>query len=162
MDILQAPLFLLWWVSFPEKVETRYWSIPSFALNMKSKLKNGLCSVVPLHLQGESATRFCMFPKVKSACCSPGNTAVYLNVYDLTPVNGYFYWAGIGVFHTGVEGEFTLNFLYVCFWNQNLILVLLLGHLSVLVWSIYSMLISRWPKNCARAIPGKLRILNGY
>ncbi|CAN4107570.1 unnamed protein product [Withania somnifera] len=70
---------------------------------MKSKLKNGLCSVVPLHLQGESATRFCMFPKVKSACCSPGNTPVYLNVYDLTPVNGYFYWAGIGVFHTGVE-----------------------------------------------------------
>lgn len=77
---------------------------------MKSKLKNGLCSVVPLHLQGESATRFCMFPKVKSACCSPGNTPVYLNVYDLTPVNGYFYWAGIGVFHTGIQGESTFDF----------------------------------------------------
>lgn len=92
------------------QVETRYWSIPSLALIMKSKLKNGLCSAVPLHLQGESATRFCMFPKVKSVCCSPGNTPVYLNVYDLTPVNGYFYWAGIGVFHTGVEGESTFNF----------------------------------------------------
>ncbi|KAH7835310.1 hypothetical protein Vadar_024936 [Vaccinium darrowii] len=32
-------------------------------------------------------------------------THVYLNVYDLTPANGYFYWAGLGVFHTGIEGS---------------------------------------------------------
>ncbi|KAL0334762.1 UNVERIFIED_CONTAM: DeSI-like protein [Sesamum radiatum] len=70
---------------------------------MKSKLKNGWRSIMPLHVQGKSATRFCVFPKVKSASYSPGDTPVYLNVYDLTPVNGYFYWAGVGIFHSGVE-----------------------------------------------------------
>ncbi|KAL5562613.1 hypothetical protein UlMin_032360 [Ulmus minor] len=44
-----------------------------------------------------------MFPKVKAAGFSPGNSPVYLNVYDLTPVNGYVYWAGVGIFHSGVE-----------------------------------------------------------
>ncbi|XP_062146722.1 deSI-like protein At4g17486 isoform X1 [Alnus glutinosa] len=28
---------------------------------------------------------------------------LYLNVYDLTPVNNYLYWFGLGVFHSGVE-----------------------------------------------------------
>nr|GMD84355.1 deSI-like protein At4g17486 [Ipomoea batatas] len=70
---------------------------------MKLKLKNGLRSIVPIHLQDESATRFCMFSNVKSACYSPGSVPVYLNVYDLTSMNGYLYWAGVGVFHTGVE-----------------------------------------------------------
>lgn len=45
-----------------------------------------------------------MFPKAKSASYGPGNTPVYLNVYDLTPMNGYVYWAGLGIFHSGVEG----------------------------------------------------------
>lgn len=27
---------------------------------------------------------------------------VYLNVYDLFEHNGYLYWAGLGVFHSGV------------------------------------------------------------
>ncbi|CAI9769096.1 unnamed protein product [Fraxinus pennsylvanica] len=72
-------------------------------LNMKLRLNNGWHSIVPLHVQGESANNFSMFPKVNSASESPGHFPVYLNVYDLTAVNGYFYWAGIGVFHSGVE-----------------------------------------------------------
>ncbi|CAN4127650.1 unnamed protein product [Withania somnifera] len=28
---------------------------------------------------------------------------LYLNIYDLTPVNNYLYWAGLGVFHSGIE-----------------------------------------------------------
>lgn len=63
---------------------------------MKSK-------IVPCNLSGKSASRFCIFPKVKPDEYSPGNTPVYLNVYDLTHINGYFYWAGLGVFHTGLE-----------------------------------------------------------
>lgn len=35
-----------------------------------------------------------------------GNGAMlYLNIYDLTPVNNYLYWFGLGVFHSGVEGN---------------------------------------------------------
>ncbi|KAJ0251283.1 DeSI-like protein [Hirschfeldia incana] len=32
-------------------------------------------------------------------------TPVYLNVYDLTPVNNYLYWFGIGIFHSGIESH---------------------------------------------------------
>ncbi|KAJ8505272.1 hypothetical protein OPV22_006158 [Ensete ventricosum] len=32
-----------------------------------------------------------------------GRTHIYLNVYDLTPVNNYLYWFGLGVFHSGIE-----------------------------------------------------------
>ncbi|XP_023523783.1 deSI-like protein At4g17486 [Cucurbita pepo subsp. pepo] len=32
-----------------------------------------------------------------------GTAPVYLNVYDLTPINGYAYWLGLGVFHSGVQ-----------------------------------------------------------
>ncbi|KAI8549711.1 hypothetical protein RHMOL_Rhmol06G0046200 [Rhododendron molle] len=46
---------------------------------------------------------FCMFPRVKPDTDDAGDTPVYLNVYDLTPVNGYIYWAGFGIFHSGVE-----------------------------------------------------------
>ncbi|KAH9624662.1 hypothetical protein KSS87_001672 [Heliosperma pusillum] len=53
--------------------------------------------------KGKFASRFCLFAKVKSADSTSGYTPVYLNVYDLTPVNGYMYWAGLGIFHTGVE-----------------------------------------------------------
>ncbi|XP_012070052.1 deSI-like protein At4g17486 isoform X2 [Jatropha curcas] len=28
---------------------------------------------------------------------------LYLNVYDLTPVNNYLYWFGLGIFHSGIE-----------------------------------------------------------
>ncbi|KAK9073314.1 hypothetical protein SSX86_007638 [Deinandra increscens subsp. villosa] len=69
---------------------------------MKFVTKKGLKSIVPLRLKGKTATRFCFFPKIKAEY-EPGNTPVYLNVYDLTPMNGYAYWAGFGIFHSGVE-----------------------------------------------------------
>ncbi|KAK1303736.1 DeSI-like protein [Acorus calamus] len=28
---------------------------------------------------------------------------LYLNVYDLTPINDYLYWFGFGIFHSGIE-----------------------------------------------------------
>lgn len=28
---------------------------------------------------------------------------LYLNVYDLTPINNYLYWFGLGVFHSAIE-----------------------------------------------------------
>ncbi|XP_054784038.1 deSI-like protein At4g17486 [Prosopis cineraria] len=34
---------------------------------------------------------------------SSGSVPVYLNVYDLTPINGYAYWFGLGVYHSGVQ-----------------------------------------------------------
>ena len=36
---------------------------------------------------------------------NPGTVPVYLNVYDLTPINGYAYWLGLGVYHSGVQGK---------------------------------------------------------
>ena len=45
-----------------------------------------LCKLVPL-------------PRKKK----PGSVPVYLNVYDLTPINGYAYWFGLGVYHSGVQ-----------------------------------------------------------
>ncbi|XP_061363890.1 deSI-like protein At4g17486 [Gastrolobium bilobum] len=45
-----------------------------------------LCKLVPL-------------PRKKK----PGSVPVYLNVYDLTPINGYAYWLGLGVYHSGVQ-----------------------------------------------------------
>ncbi|XP_043718437.1 deSI-like protein At4g17486 isoform X2 [Telopea speciosissima] len=28
---------------------------------------------------------------------------LYLNVYDLTPINNYLYWFGLGIYHSGIE-----------------------------------------------------------
>lgn len=30
---------------------------------------------------------------------------LYLNVYDLTPINGYLYWFGLGIYHSAVEAH---------------------------------------------------------
>uniref|UniRef100_A0A7N0UAU3 Uncharacterized protein n=1 Tax=Kalanchoe fedtschenkoi TaxID=63787 RepID=A0A7N0UAU3_KALFE len=50
-------------------------------------------------------------PKKKPTAAVP----VYLNVYDLTPVNGYAYWVGLGIYHSGVQGSiFTIPMLYFC------------------------------------------------
>eukprot|EP01018_Ginkgo_biloba_P037503 Gb_11384 [translate_table: standard] len=46
---------------------------------------------------------FNMFSKMSSRRFTSGSVPVYLNVYDLTPMNGYVYWAGLGIFHSGVE-----------------------------------------------------------
>ncbi|KAL9231514.1 hypothetical protein vseg_006736 [Gypsophila vaccaria] len=40
-----------------------------------------------------------LLPKKKKV----GKVPVYLNVYDLTPINGYAYWFGLGVYHSGVQ-----------------------------------------------------------
>lgn len=76
---------------------------------MKLGTKKGWKSIMPLRLRGKSATRFCLFSKAKSSSSDPGNTPVYLNVYDLTPMNGYLYWAGLGIFHSGVEGRYAYS-----------------------------------------------------
>ncbi|KAF5749659.1 hypothetical protein HS088_TW04G01632 [Tripterygium wilfordii] len=31
------------------------------------------------------------------------DTQVVLNVYDLTPINNYTYWFGLGIYHSGIE-----------------------------------------------------------
>ncbi|KAK7260930.1 hypothetical protein RIF29_27231 [Crotalaria pallida] len=43
--------------------------------------------------------RIIPIPKKKK----PGSYPVYLNVYDLTSINGYAYWLGLGVYHSGVQ-----------------------------------------------------------
>ncbi|CAL1353405.1 unnamed protein product [Linum trigynum] len=60
-------------------------------------------TIVPSPFKTKLANRFCIFPKVKCTGYGPGDTPVYLNVYDLTTANGYIYWAGFGIFHSGVE-----------------------------------------------------------
>ncbi|KAK8668768.1 hypothetical protein V6N13_106214 [Hibiscus sabdariffa] len=67
--------------------------------------KLGSQSTKPLRFRRNPAIHFCMFPKVKSAGCSPADASVYLNVYDLTNANRYVYWAGLGIFHSGVEAR---------------------------------------------------------
>ncbi|KAG6528236.1 deSI-like protein At4g17486 [Zingiber officinale] len=32
-----------------------------------------------------------------------GKTHLYLNIYDISPVNKYLYYLGIGIFHSGIE-----------------------------------------------------------
>lgn len=33
----------------------------------------------------------------------PSSAAVYLNIYDISPLNHYLYWFGLGIFHSGIE-----------------------------------------------------------
>ncbi|KAG0482014.1 hypothetical protein HPP92_010098 [Vanilla planifolia] len=44
-----------------------------------------------------------MFIRRPSVRKRTGAVPVYLNVYDLTPLNGYAYWFGLGVYHSGVQ-----------------------------------------------------------
>ncbi|GMH14305.1 hypothetical protein Nepgr_016146 [Nepenthes gracilis] len=34
---------------------------------------------------------------------SKGSVPVYLNIYDITPINVYAYWIGLGAYHSGVQ-----------------------------------------------------------
>ncbi|XP_038976016.1 deSI-like protein At4g17486 isoform X2 [Phoenix dactylifera] len=47
----------------------------------------------------------CASPKVQEdgRSDSKGRTHLYLNVYDLTPMNNYLYLFGLGVFHSGIQ-----------------------------------------------------------
>ncbi|KAK1287914.1 DeSI-like protein [Acorus calamus] len=44
-----------------------------------------------------------MFIRGLTAKRRPGTSPVHLNVYDLTPINGYAYWFGLGIYHSGVQ-----------------------------------------------------------
>ncbi|KAJ0966310.1 hypothetical protein J5N97_027448 [Dioscorea zingiberensis] len=75
-----------------------------FKMNMKLSSKNQTMSIKSLRTNRKTAACFSQFPKVHSASPPPqGSTPVYLNVYDLTSINGYVRWAGIGIFHSGIE-----------------------------------------------------------
>ncbi|CAN1323563.1 DeSI-like protein At4g17486 [Linum perenne] len=72
--------------------------------------KKGWKAIVGLGMRSnKSATRFCLFGEPRTVSYGEGKAPVYLNVYDLTPVNGYVYWAGLGIFHSGVEGVFEVE-----------------------------------------------------
>ncbi len=47
----------------------------------------------------------CGLAAVSKSNNSSSPVPVYLNVYDLTPLNGYFYWIGIGIYHSGIEAH---------------------------------------------------------
>ncbi|KAG2314359.1 hypothetical protein Bca4012_065029 [Brassica carinata] len=74
-----------------------------FGEKMKLVSKKRWKSLAPLNLKSKSVARFCCLSKLKSSNHGPDRAPVYLNVYDLTPINGYIYWAGLGIFHSGVE-----------------------------------------------------------
>ncbi|CAN6296909.1 unnamed protein product [Urochloa humidicola] len=37
------------------------------------------------------------------AAAATAAAPVYLNIYDISPLNHYLYWFGLGIFHTGIE-----------------------------------------------------------
>ncbi|XP_076915669.1 deSI-like protein At4g17486 [Bidens hawaiensis] len=41
----------------------------------------------------------------KNNYTASNHALMYLNVYDLTPVNNYMYWFGLGIFHSGIEAH---------------------------------------------------------
>ncbi|KAH6772500.1 PPPDE putative thiol peptidase family protein [Perilla frutescens var. hirtella] len=54
-----------------------------------------------------------LFPISSSSDSSPAeqnnseksHAPLYLNIYDLTPINNYLYWFGCGIFHSGIEAH---------------------------------------------------------
>lgn len=59
----------------------------------------------PLSSRSSSVPDSCLSgPKDKEHGHGHG-ALLYLNVYDLTPLNNYLYWIGLGIFHSGIEGD---------------------------------------------------------
>ncbi|XP_022718625.1 deSI-like protein At4g17486 isoform X2 [Durio zibethinus] len=51
-----------------------------------------------------------LFPSNSSVTTGQSNggnnrALLYLNVYDLAPINNYLYWFGLGIFHSGIEAH---------------------------------------------------------
>jgi deubiquitinase DESI2 len=44
---------------------------------------------------------------VDAGAAPSSSSPVFLNVYDVTPANGYARWLGLGVYHSGVQGTWT-------------------------------------------------------
>lgn len=80
---------------------------------MKAGSENGWHCIKSLYFRGKPAKDLCLLQKVKNSASTPGEAPVYLNVYDLTPANGYVYWAGLGIFHSGIEGQFVSHLTYI-------------------------------------------------
>lgn len=43
--------------------------------------------------------------KKQSASAEARKTTIYLNVYDISPINKYLYWLGLGIYHSGIQGN---------------------------------------------------------
>ncbi|KAF7094108.1 hypothetical protein CFC21_096452 [Triticum aestivum] len=52
---------------------------------------------------GSSASTSTPRPAPRQAAAAPSSSPVFLNVYDVTPANGYARWLGLGVYHSGVQ-----------------------------------------------------------
>lgn len=57
---------------------------------------------------GSTSTPTARQQRGAGAGAAPSSSSpVFLNVYDVTPANGYARWLGLGVYHSGVQGTWT-------------------------------------------------------
>ncbi|CAK9272648.1 unnamed protein product [Sphagnum jensenii] len=81
------------------------------ALQSLSSCKEGWKGSVALILLTRSFQSFALLKMRGDRRCHPGGSnidsgvPVHLNVYDLTPMNGYVYWVGLGIYHSGIEAH---------------------------------------------------------
>lgn len=81
--------------------------------------------------------KFAMLCRKSSVKSRRGSVAVHLNVYDLTSMNGYAYWLGLGVYHSGVQGEEYLDprliwMIDIDYWCNNIYVCWLI---TISTWS---------------------------
>lgn len=67
-----------------------------FEVKIQPKFGDSITMCSLLSSSGPEATK-------EQSNVGKSQTHLYLNVYDLTPVNNYLYWFGLGVFHSGIE-----------------------------------------------------------